>query len=478
MVTRCKVCGSKNITREIKKEGYDIKKGVIGTALIGVPGALAGAVGKDTIYYHCADCGHVLNQPMASYESDRIDRAIYYSKDKIELRALKQLYKNIEWEESANTIVSDVSSTILSTEQVLSLNKNIFLSSDEVKKDVLEQLSNQKNLMEKEVLMLRYADTKYSIVERAIDDLLDNGRVVCETVAKTEYYRLVTDINEIKENHKRMVAIKLSKKLLDKKYNVGYEQYEKDFFDLLKEKKNYKENELQQFLDEHLKERIFSNVRMNVDLQEIDMELFWNEFKRNFIQKLCGDEKILVKAGIYHLRSEDEIKEVLTGKKKDELELIRNKCKKEIDIIYNFLQKNNYRRFSEKQILNEAAVEKWGNGKKALYYLSESGHIEKTLKGKAEYYAVFGWEQNAENRQLIKEQEKEAIERKNAEIRAKIEMLEQEKNLVNTTISENKNKLFGAGVKARKEAQVRLEEINTEILKLRSQIQLVKKKFS
>ena len=29
MVTRCKVCGSKNITREIKKEGYDIKKGVI-----------------------------------------------------------------------------------------------------------------------------------------------------------------------------------------------------------------------------------------------------------------------------------------------------------------------------------------------------------------------------------------------------------------------------------------------------------------
>ena len=35
-----------------------------------------------------------------------------------------------------------------------------------------------------------------------------------------------------------------------------------------------------------------------------------------------------------------------------------------------------------------------------------------------------------------------------------------------------------AVVKARKEAQVRLEEINAEILKLRSQIQLVKKKFS
>ena len=103
---------------------------------------------------------------------------------------------------------------------------------------------------------------------------------------------------------------------------------------------------------------------------------------------------------------------------------------------------------------------------------------EKTLKGKAEYYAVFGWEQYAENRQLIKEQEKEAIERKNTEIRAKIEVLEEEKNLVNTIISENKNKLFGAGVKARKEAQARLEEINTEILKLRSQIQIVKKKFS
>lgn len=70
MSLRCAVCGSKRITIETKKEGYDLKKGVIGQALIGIPGALAGINEKDTTYYHCADCGQVLNRAMYAFESN------------------------------------------------------------------------------------------------------------------------------------------------------------------------------------------------------------------------------------------------------------------------------------------------------------------------------------------------------------------------------------------------------------------------
>lgn len=64
MSIRCAVCGSKRVTLETKNEGYDVKKGVIGSILIGAFGVFAGANGKKNTYYHCADCGHTMNHFM------------------------------------------------------------------------------------------------------------------------------------------------------------------------------------------------------------------------------------------------------------------------------------------------------------------------------------------------------------------------------------------------------------------------------
>jgi hypothetical protein len=98
---RCAVCGSSKVTVESRQEGYNKKKGVIGTVLFGTAGAIAGVNGNVVNYYHCAECGHTLNKPMSNVEKDAIDSylknpSIY----KNLLNKYKKQYPNIEWYEA------------------------------------------------------------------------------------------------------------------------------------------------------------------------------------------------------------------------------------------------------------------------------------------------------------------------------------------------------------------------------------------
>lgn len=52
----CPRCGSNNITTNNK--GYGIGKGVVGAALLGPFGLVAGNIGKNDIICTCLDCGH------------------------------------------------------------------------------------------------------------------------------------------------------------------------------------------------------------------------------------------------------------------------------------------------------------------------------------------------------------------------------------------------------------------------------------
>ena len=52
----CPRCGSNNITTNNK--GYGIGKGVVGAALLGPLGLVAGNIGKNDIICTCLDCGH------------------------------------------------------------------------------------------------------------------------------------------------------------------------------------------------------------------------------------------------------------------------------------------------------------------------------------------------------------------------------------------------------------------------------------
>lgn len=65
---RCAACGSTRVFQEYKKEGYNLKKGIIEAALFGSVGTLAGTTGNEVIYYHCTDCGQTLNRCMDEVE--------------------------------------------------------------------------------------------------------------------------------------------------------------------------------------------------------------------------------------------------------------------------------------------------------------------------------------------------------------------------------------------------------------------------
>ena len=113
MSIRCAVCGSKRVTTEVRKEGYNMGKGVVGAALFGVPGAMAGWDGNEVTYYHCADCGQVMNKPMLQAASEWIDYLIENQNsyamtlDNSALKNEKKRYINIEWEENCCTTAKD-----------------------------------------------------------------------------------------------------------------------------------------------------------------------------------------------------------------------------------------------------------------------------------------------------------------------------------------------------------------------------------
>lgn len=48
---------------KVNNGNYSFKKGIIGAALLGPVGAVAGINGKKSLVYHCEDCGYT-----ASYE--------------------------------------------------------------------------------------------------------------------------------------------------------------------------------------------------------------------------------------------------------------------------------------------------------------------------------------------------------------------------------------------------------------------------
>lgn len=101
-IYRCAVCGSSKVVPETKQEGYNKKKGIMGMALFGLGGAVAGTSGNTVVYYHCADCGHTLNRCMSGVDKEFLEKylleptnAAYVNR----LREYKKQYPNIEWEE-------------------------------------------------------------------------------------------------------------------------------------------------------------------------------------------------------------------------------------------------------------------------------------------------------------------------------------------------------------------------------------------
>lgn len=70
---RCAFCGSPNVIKNENNAGFSYKKALVGTAVFGTVGAVAGINGKKTIEYVCPDCGHTSPNPMDAASQDMAD---------------------------------------------------------------------------------------------------------------------------------------------------------------------------------------------------------------------------------------------------------------------------------------------------------------------------------------------------------------------------------------------------------------------
>lgn len=191
---RCAMCGSTKIEPEVKKEGYNKKKGVRGVILFGAVGALAGSDGNTVTYYHCGDCGQVLNHTMMDVEKNAIDRCISNPDTFISsLKKYKKQYVNIEWEDPV--IVTDKTTT--------SVKEDVLDEEDRV----LEYMSRIGAPVSTDILF-----KKFNV--QVIKNLNRRGALKFEGTQKGTYCILVTDVKEIEEVALQEEANDRAKKLI------------------------------------------------------------------------------------------------------------------------------------------------------------------------------------------------------------------------------------------------------------------------
>ena len=75
---RCAACGSPNVMKDIHSDGisYNYKKGIVGAAILGTGGAVAGLESKTSFVFKCPDCGITLTYPMAQEIKVIIDAGV------------------------------------------------------------------------------------------------------------------------------------------------------------------------------------------------------------------------------------------------------------------------------------------------------------------------------------------------------------------------------------------------------------------
>lgn len=198
MIVRCAKCGSKNIIVNEKNDGYDLKKGVIGVALLGTGGAVMGVNGKKQMFYHCQECGTTLPYPMSEFTAKKIDEylnapALYKSLLDID----KKMYPNIEWENP-------------------DLKKITFKTNDDLA-DALYEYMEKQNIY---VLSRKDVDSLFELDRYGIVNSLDACWILedkgmeyyqDEIDKEIEYYYLIPD------NYYKDISNKVLKKIKEKK---------------------------------------------------------------------------------------------------------------------------------------------------------------------------------------------------------------------------------------------------------------------
>lgn len=462
MSVRCAVCGSKNVVKEFKQEGYDVKKGVIGTVLVGAPGALAGAGGKEVTYYHCADCGQVMNRPMFDNESSFIDDLIANpTMFPTTLREKKSQYKNIEWEE--NEI--DVEENICSQSE-----KDI----EEWKNEITRML--EKNPYIKCSELYRLDENMKSL--NACTELEKSGRIVADIINNESYYRLVTDKAEMRE----LIFKADIQEKIKQKVDGNFETYRKMLYDRLAFDKSYTQGEYEALI-------------RDVYASEFDFEepyVFGGFMSAFDIRMLKLHFKILSKEG-YLFKSDDQIfAEQEQECAEEEMELQERSRKENMSdedvsqVILDFLSEQQDYFTASELVKNENELSECTMKRiiPILKNLEKAGYIKVKEEDKRKYYAIVkaGINLQEEAKKRIEEEKKREEQRRiqceiiNKKIKdeeekynAELELLQKHLNEQTEIFEANKSKIFGEGAKLKKEAKQQIEIFTNQIANLKEE---------
>lgn len=245
-LVRCAACGSNNIEMDKRKEGYSVKRGFLGTAILGTAGAVMGVNGKEQKYYHCAMCGQTINHPLDYKIADQIDTAIKNKNVKI-LDKLRERYPNIE------KIEVNVDNNSINEEEL----------KEQIKNQIIEYLEGTRVLITWDDIIQHikkindWKEIKDRLIYQkclgkllpAFKELKENGSIIEERIDNGEgyeqYYRLPKDQEEALSSRKEAIRRKEARKVWEElaqlvkdiliatdnmidKYEEFYKKYQKE----------------------------------------------------------------------------------------------------------------------------------------------------------------------------------------------------------------------------------------------------------
>ena len=213
----CAACGNPDIIVENAKTGYSMGKGIVGAAVLGPVGAVAGLDGKNTVVYYCPKCGAKLNHCMPDYEVSGILEMLKSPeafRDSILAKRKKypnmMLPKGWEMDTADTTIISSRVSDSPDVNYIKRLLQNSEYDFEDKLYDYVKQFKGiPSNLVDDFRVSLYNNQQEYQRFTSSFLSLEDSCKIRLENINGEELYVAAKDNEEIKAWRREAAADKI-----------------------------------------------------------------------------------------------------------------------------------------------------------------------------------------------------------------------------------------------------------------------------
>ena len=502
-IYRCAACGSPRVKADEKCEGYSITKGIVGTAIFGNVGAVAGINGKKKTYYHCPDCGTTLSYPMGRTILNVINEYISNpSANESALRSWKKNYPNIEWVDP-KALSDDVVLSVADPDQAALLELSARIPN--ISAMPLEQVQNiiaKKILKYHEITGCRYATedeiqnaigyNKYKVLTEgafieafpvAEVKLQQADDIVYETIDGVPRYVFLTP-EEKKERAKLKLTVQTAVALYKENESIIYH----GILDILPKNIWITHSECRNIFFDYIFEKEISD-----DIQIVD-KLF-NRWRQEAIRNNDLMEQTSENGELFYSKTDEESKlSEEERKEKERINVLIEQSNKATEIAS---QKISDAKKLMAFMKGKLPVEKPTFTEDELTTIRFRDNLLKNAYGISEFKELLYWsvyagllefdgmkfmlpgKSPAEN-DIYKEQKDkldEAEKKKEPFISQLSGLKSEEQRLVvslkeqQNIYDENASKIFGAGAKKKKDAKQKMIEIENSLRSIKSQIE-------